>query len=312
MAMLDPLVTVEPSEPADVVASTRTSNEEIHPSMGRLGPWQLLRNLCDGQYTRLYQARPENHGEGLPAAYVIKVLRNQWWRNSEAIARQRREVWIGSHVSHPNIGPVLSAGVDGPPFYFVMPKLPGSNLAKMLDEGYRPATPVAIWIVRQIAEGLAAVYEQTGMMHADVKPANMIVAPTGHTTLIDFGFAHSSQEASSWTDRPVVGTLNYIAPEMLTSTLSADVRSDIYSLGITLYELLTQRLPLESDDPCELVDLHRQAKPVSIREIRPTIPPEVATLVHQMLAKDPMRRPGSYDELISQLVRLEVDLFELR
>ena len=62
----------------------------------------------------------------------------------------------------------------------------------------------------------------------------------------------------------------------------------------------------------ELVDLHRQAKPVSIREIRPTIPPEVATLVHQMLAIDPMRRPGSYDELISQLVRLEVDLFELR
>jgi serine/threonine-protein kinase len=311
MATLDPLVTVEPSESVAVAPSANTASEAVHPSLGRLGPWQLLRNLSDGQYTRLYQARPANHGEGQPASYVIKVLRNQWWRNSEAIARQRREVWIGSHVSHPNIGPVLSAGVDGPPFYFVMPKLPGSNLAQMLDEGYRPAIPVAIWIVRQIAEGLAAVYEQTGMMHADVKPANMIVAPTGHTTLIDFGFAHSSQEASSWTDRPVVGTLNYIAPEMLTSTLAADIRSDIYSLGITLYELLTQRLPLESDDPHELVDLHRQAKPVCIRKIRPTVPPTVAALVHQMLAKDPLRRPGNYGELVSQLVRLEVALFDM-
>ena len=101
----------------------------------------------------------------------------------------------------------------------------------------------------------------------------------------------------------------HLPPEMITSALSSDVRSDIYSLGVTLYEMLTGRRPLESDDPTELITLHRETKPVDLRKLRPDAGDEVAGLVHSMLAKDPMRRPATAKQLANRLVRLEIDSF---
>ena len=101
-------------------------------------------------------------------------------------------------------------------------------------------------------------------------------------------------------------------PELVTSALASDARSDIYSLGVTLYEMLTGRRPWESDDPAELATMHREARPADIRELRPDVPEPVGELVSSMLAKDPLRRPGSARELAGRLVRLEIDSFSLR
>ena len=237
--------------------------------VGRLGPWQLVRLLAKGNFTRVYQARPAGWcPQNQPAAYVVKVLRKEWWRDPQAIEMQRREAWVGSKVSHPNLLPVLSASVQEPPFYLVTPKVEGVPLvaAHRRSEG-RCAVPLALWIARQVADGLDALFEATGMIHTDVKPANILVSPAGHATLIDFGFVQTPAEASHWATRPLAGTLAYIAPEMVTSTLAAGPRSDIYSLGVTLYEMLTGRRPWESDDPGELATLHREAKPADIREL---------------------------------------------
>jgi serine/threonine-protein kinase len=144
------------------------------------------------------------------------------------------------------------------------------------------------------------------MIHTDVKPANILVSASGHATLIDFGFVQTPAEASQWATRPLAGTLAYIAPEMVTSALAAGPRSDIYSLGVTLYEMLSGRRPWDSDDPGELATMHREAKPTDIRELRRDLPVPVAELVHSMLAKDPLRRPGSAQEVAMKLVRLEI------
>jgi serine/threonine-protein kinase len=287
--------------------------------VGRLGPWQLVRLLGEGNFTRVYQARPAEAVAGLSeagdnprtSAYVVKVLRNQWWRDPQAIEMQRREAWVGGKVSHPNLLPALSASVQEPPFYVVTPKLEGMPLSQMLFQQERLAVPLALWIGRQVAEGLDALFEATGMIHTDVKPANILVSPTGHATLIDFGFVQTPTEASQWATRPLVGTLAYIAPEMVTSALAAGPRSDIYSLGVTLYEMLSGRRPWDSDDPGELATLHREAKPADIRTMRPDVPEPVAKLVHAMLAKDPLRRPSSARELATRLVRLEIESFSL-
>ena len=156
---------------------------------------------------------------------------------------------------------MLSASVQEPPFYVVTPKLDGAPLSQLIAEQAPLAVPLALWIARQVAEGLDALLEATGMIHADVKPANILVSPAGHATLIDFGFVQTPAEASHWATRPLAGTLAYIAPEMVTSALAAGPRSDIYSLGVTLYEMLTGRRPWDSDDPGELATLHREAKP---------------------------------------------------
>jgi serine/threonine-protein kinase len=242
----------------------------------------------------------------------VKVLRNHWWRDPQAIEMQRREAWVGSKVSHPNLLPVLSASVQEPPFYVVTPKLDGKPLSQLLFEQERLAVPLALWIARQVAEGLDALFEATGMIHTDVKPANILVSPTGHATLIDFGFVQTPAEASQWATRPLAGTLAYIAPEMVTSALAAGPRTDIYSLGVTLYEMLTGRRPWDSDDPSELVTLHRESKPADVRALRADVPERVAELVHSMLAKDPLRRPASPRELATRLTRLEINCFSLR
>jgi serine/threonine-protein kinase len=279
--------------------------------VGRLGPWQLVRSLGEGNFTRVYSARPADATPNQPAAYVVKVLRKEWWRDPQAIEMQRREAWVGSKVTHPNLLAVLSASVQEPPFYLVTPKVEGATLTQVITERERLPVPLALWIARQTADALDALLEQAGLIHTDVKPANILVSPTGHTTLIDFGFVQTPAEASHWTTRPLAGTLAYMAPEMVTSTLAAGPRSDIYSLGVTLYEMLTGNRPWDSDDPGELAKLHREAKPTDIRALRPDTPEPVAKLIHSMLAKDPLRRPASARELATRLVRLEIKSFTL-
>jgi serine/threonine-protein kinase len=293
------------------------------PSLvGRLGPWQLVRLLSEGNFTRVYQARPADHmpadtdespmASPSPAAYVLKVLRKEWWRDPQAIEMQRREAWVGGKISHPNLLPVLSASVQEPPFYLIAPKLEATPLSQLIAERAPLAVPLALWIARQVADGIDALFTATGMIHADVKPANILVSATGHATLIDFGFVQSPSEASRWPTRPLAGTLAYIAPEMVTSALAATPRSDIYSLGVTLYEMLTGRRPWDSDDPGELATLHREAKPPMVRALRPNVPDSVAELIQEMLAKDQLRRPASARELAARLVRLEIESFSLR
>lgn len=279
--------------------------------VGRLGDWQLVRPLGEGNFTRVYAARPADASVNQPPAYVVKVLRKEWWRDPQAIEMPRREAWVGSKVSHPNLLPVLAASVQEPPFYLVMPRLEGSPLSDILVERERLSIPLALWIARQTADALAALFQGASVIHTDVKPDNIFVSTTGHATLIDFGFAQTPAEASHWATRPLAGTLAYIAPELLTSTLAAGPRSDIYSLGVTLYEMLTGHRPWETEDPGELATLHREAKPADIRALRPDTPPAVSDLIHSMLAKDPLRRPASAAELSTRLTRLEIRSFAL-
>jgi eukaryotic-like serine/threonine-protein kinase len=238
-------------------------------------------------------------------------LRKEWWRDPQAIEMQRREAWVGSKVSHPNLLPTLSASIQEPPFFIVTPLLDGFPLSRILADRERLPIPLALWIARQTADGLSALFEIAGMIHTDVKPANIFVAASGHATLIDFGFVQTPAEASHWATRPLAGTLAYIAPEMVTSSLAAGPRSDLYSLGVTLYEMLTGQRPWETEDPGELATLHREARPTDVRALRPDTPKPVADLIHSLLAKDPLRRPASAHELATRLVRLEIKSFTL-
>lgn len=275
--------------------------------IGRVGPWQLLRVIGEGAMTRVYLARPTER-EDSTATYALKSLKREWWSEPTAIAAQRREAWVGARVSHPNLAPVLSSGVAAPPFYVVTPHLSGETVAALLARGVKPTLPVALWIVRQAAQALDALQKSGGIIHGDVKPENLLVGPDGHTTLIDLGFCQTPDEARSWADRPVVGTLRYLAPERITSSTLVDTRSDLYSLGATLYELLSGNPPFDGDSPEALITQHRTAKPPRLTGV----PEAVSGLVGRLLSKSPMRRPDSPGELVDELMRLEIACFGLR
>ncbi len=289
-----------------------TSSPSHHKAVGRIGPWQLVRLLSESELTRVYQARPLNAAADQTAAYVIKVLRKEWWRDPQAIEMQRRAAWIGEQLSHPHLLPILSANVRQAPYYLVSPRLHGVSLATILKQEKTMPLPVTLWITRQIVEALAALHDSTGMIHADVKPSNIFVSPEGHGTLIDFGFAHAPSEARHWSTRPVIGTLNYVAPEVVTSSLATSVSCDLYSVGVTLYEMIAGRLPFHATAPDELVRLHREMSPECIRNRVPKLPKPIASLIHRLLAKDPLRRPDSAAVVAEELMRLEIECFSAR
>lgn len=277
--------------------------------IGRIGPWQLVRLISESELARVYIARPADAAEDAPGEYVVKVLRKEWWRDSHAIEMQRRSAWVGRKVSHPHLLPVLSAGVEQPPFYTVSPKLDGRPLSRIIEQQRRLPLAITLWIARQVAEALEALHTTARMIHSDVKPANIVVAPDGHATLVDLGFVHTPGESRHWSTRPVYGTLNYLAPEALTSALAASPQSDVYSLGVTLYEVIAGGLPFVGRDAEHLIRQHREAKPPCLRARRPELPKPVASLVHRMLAKDPLRRPESAAAVAEELVRLEIECF---
>jgi serine/threonine-protein kinase len=171
--------------------------------------------------------------------------------------------------------------------------------------------PEALWIARQTAEAMDALHA-AGWMHGDVKPSNIFISPEGHVTLLDLGFARRCNETGSAADRFVVGTCNYIAPEMIVSAVRPDIRSDIYSLGVVLFELLAGRLPFTGRDLAELAGEHQSASPPDLRRLAPYLPAEVVLLVRRMIAKEPLRRPQTPRELIDRLVELEIATFSER
>jgi serine/threonine-protein kinase len=259
----------------------------------------------------VYRARPAEADDHRPPPYAVKVLRPKWQEDPRAISVLRREARLGRTVRHPHLIAILAAGVREPPYYVVMPWLAGRTLAEYRASQGPLDLPVVLWLARQVAEALGAL-DAAGWMHADVKPTNVLVSPEGHATLLDLGFARRVDQTGSVVDRCVVGTCNYIAPEMITSALAADVRSDVYSLGVVLFELLSGRLPFEGSDLAELATQHKQARPPDLRRLVPHLQKDVIQLVQQMLAKEPLRRPQTPAELIERLVALEIDTFGQR
>jgi len=277
----------------------------------RVGQWELVCLAAEGSLARVYRARPAGTPADLPAPYALKMLRPEWEEDPRAVRLLQREALVGRSISQGHLVSILQADLGRPPRFVVMPWLDGATLQAQLDAGRRAEVPVALWIARQVAQALEAL-DAAGWMHGDVKPANVFISPEGHVTLLDLGFARSKDETGSAVDRLLTGTCNYMAPELITSRLRADIRSDIYSLGVVLFELLGGRLPFTGDSLAELAEQHRQSRPPDLRRLAPHLPKSVVELVHQMLAKEPLRRPQTPRELIDRLVELEISTFSER
>jgi serine/threonine-protein kinase len=264
-----------------------------------------------GSLARVYRARPAETPSDRPATYAVKILRREWQDDAHAIWLLQREALVGQSISHPHLVPVLAAAVLEPPRLLVMPWLEGASLQVRLAAGEEFDVPTALWIARQTAEALDALHA-AGWMHGDVSPGNIHVSSAGHVTLLDLSFARRKDEAGSAVDRPIMGTASYLAPEYFTSSLRADIRSDIYSLGAVLFEVLSGQLPFAGKNLAELATQHRQAAPPALATLAPHVPGEVAALVRRMLAKQPLRRPQSPRELIDRLATLEIATFSER
>jgi eukaryotic-like serine/threonine-protein kinase len=276
----------------------------------RIRQWELLELAAEGALARVYRARPAASSQQ-PAAYAVKMLRPEWHGDPRAAHLLAREAMVGRSVTHPHVVAILGSSLKVPPRFLVMPWLEGATLRAMLDRRAPPDLPEALWFARQAAEGLDAI-QRRGWMHGDIKPSNLFVSCQGHVTLLDLGFARRADETGAAVDRCVLGTGNYLAPEWITSRLRADIRSDIYSLGVVLFEMLCGQLPFKGSDLAELATQHLRAAVPNPRRLAPHLPGEVADLMLNMLAKDPLRRPQTPQELVERLSALEIATFSER
>lgn len=279
--------------------------------LGRVGDWELLRLAATGSLAEIYQARPAGGPEDRAAAYAVKLLRAEWQDDPRAVALLRREAVVSRTVCHPHLVSILATGLSQSPHYLVMPWLEGVTLDARLVASPRLDLPRILWITRQVAEALEAL-AAAGWMHGDVKPANIHLSLEGHATLLDLGFARHRDETDSVVNRCVMGSCAYLAPEMLTSALRPDIRSDLYSLGVVLFEMLSGQLPFKARDMVELVAQHKQAPAPDLHQLVPYLPAGVVRLVRELLAKDQLRRPQTPRELIDQLIPLEIATFAER
>jgi len=278
------------------------------PVRQRLGEWDLVERVSAGSLAELFRARAAGQSGLGVAAYAVKVLHPRWQDDPRAVQLVQREALVGRTVAHTHLVPVLDSCTTHAPQYVVMPWLEGTTLREHLARAGRLAAVEALWIARQAAEGLDALYG-AGWRHGDVKPSNIMIGPDGHVTLLDLAFAQRADEPGSAVDRCVVGTCAYLAPEYVVSTLRADIRSDLYSLGAVLFEMLCGQPPYPTEDLAELAAMHLRAAPPDVRVLAPRVPEAVAQLVGSLLAKDPLRRPHTPGELVDRLVRLELDAF---
>jgi serine/threonine-protein kinase len=264
-----------------------------------------------GTYSHVYDARPLGCPPSGPADYVVKVLRPEYAEDPLAQQALEREAEVGRHSSHPNLIPILESHLDQQPPHLVTPKLSGATLAAVIARVGALAVPQALWLTRQVAQALQHLHQQ-GWVHGDVKPANIMVSRHGHATLIDLAFAMRPDESLYSSARPLAGSLAFVAPELLTSTTLTQPASDVYSLGVTMFQLISGQLPFPQTEPARLVEAHLREPAPNLHSPHGDLPDAVADLVRRMLAKSPLRRPRSGDELIDELTELEIETMETR
>jgi eukaryotic-like serine/threonine-protein kinase len=261
------------------------------------GRYRIVRKLGAGGMANVYLAEDQELGRRV----AIKILNDRHANDDQFVERFRREAKNAAALSHPNIVSIYDRGEAEGTYYIAMEYLDGRSL-KELIVGHGPApVNVAVEYARQILAALRFAHRH-GIVHRDIKPHNVLVDGEGRVKVTDFGIARAG--ASQMTEAgSIVGTAQYLSPEQARGGV-VDQRSDLYSLGVVLYELLTGEPPFEGDTPVEIAMKHLSAVPEPPSARRPDLPPDLDKVVMRALAKDPADRYQSADEMEADLERV--------
>ena len=229
---------------------------------------------------------------------ALKVLAEQYTADDEFAERFRREAQTAARLAHPNVVQVFDTGADEGRLYIVMEYVEGEGLDEVLARERRLAPDDVLALADQACAALQYAHEQ-GVIHRDVKPANLLLRRDGLLKVADFGIARAGQATQLTQVGTILGTLNYLAPEQARGE-DVSPQADIYSLGAVLYELFTGEPPRRFENVAQLATLGEEA-PRPVRELAPEVPADAEAAVMRSLARDPRYRPGSASELAEDL-----------
>ncbi len=268
-----------------------------HPATvpAKLGQFILLDLIGTGGMGSVYVAEDEALGR----LVAIKVMQESLGQNTESVEKFRLEAQAAARLNHPNIAQIYSIGQERGQPYIVMELVNGHGLDSYIAQGKPVNQGLAVKIGLDIALALKAA-DETGLLHGDIKPENILIDEKGRTKLVDFGLASLANQAAG---EGIWGTPYYIAPEKVRRQ-KVDLRSDIYSLGATLYHAIASKPPFDGETPADVVKARLDAQPPPLSSVCAGVHPQVESVITRMLQTDPLLRYPTYASLISDFRRV--------
>jgi len=254
--------------------------------------YQLEDRLGTGGMSVVYRARDLT----LERFVAIKILRENFSDDPDFRQRFHQEAKAAANLTHPNIVTIHDFGLDTNRLFIVMEYVPGLHLKAILQRRGRFSVPEAIQLMVQSCAGVGYAH-RAGLVHCDIKPQNLLITPDRRLKVTDFGIARALASIQPEEKSDIVwGSPQYFSPEQASGGPPSPA-SDVYSLGVILYEMLTGRLPFIADSPVELARMHRDDPPPDPRSFNPTISPALAQILLKVLSKEPSARYRTADQL---------------
>jgi len=258
--------------------------------------YQIIKSIGEGGMANVYLA----YDTILDRNVAVKILRGDLSNDEKFVRRFQREALSASSLAHPNIVEVYDVGEDNGEYYIVMEYIEGKHLKSLLKKRGKLTLSEAVDIMMQITDGMSVAHDSY-IIHRDIKPQNIMILENGLVKITDFGIAMAMNATQLTQTNSVMGSVHYLPPEQ-ASGQGSTLQSDIYSMGIVMYELLTGSLPYKGDNAVEIALKHLKESIPSIREKLPNLPQSIENIILKSTAKNPKNRYADAREMHNDLL----------